>query len=283
VGSFIVPTGAGFSQRQIQLMRDFGTTMICAIVSYALRLAEVAQQMGFDPARDTKVRKGVFGSEIWTKEMKQKIASIWDMDVYDIYGFTELFGPGVANDCHLHDGLHVWEDHLLVEVVDPKTGEPLSAEQEGELVFTHLTKDALPLVRFRSRDLAFLYDSPKCGCGRTHARISPIKGRVDDMIKVSGVSIWPTQIETILIKFPEAGTEYQVVVTRHDSMDHMRVAVESKEALDGRSKQDLARRLLTDIRNALNLTPELQIVDPGTLPRVEVGKAKRIIDERGQM
>jgi phenylacetate-CoA ligase len=281
IGTTIVPTGGGFSQRQIQLMRDFGTTMISAIVSYALRLAEVALELGIDPSRDTKVRKGILGSETWTKEMKRRIAEIWDMDVYDIYGSTELCGPGVANDCHLHDGLHFWEDNFLVEVIDPETGDVLEPEEEGELVFTHLSKEALPLVRYRSRDLAYLYDSDSCDCGRTHRRISSIKGRVDDMIKVSGVAVWPSQVETALMKYPELGPEYQVVVTRKDYRDHMRVVVECREILSEDQRGETTKKLGRELLNMLNFTPELEIVPVGFLPRAEVGKAKRIIDERG--
>ncbi|MDW7978408.1 MAG: phenylacetate--CoA ligase, partial [Candidatus Caldarchaeum sp.] len=194
VGAMIIPTGAGFSRRQIQYMLDFGTTMVCAVVSYILRLTETALEMGVDPRRDTKVRKGVFGSEMWTKEMKKRVAEAWDMDVYDIYGFTELCGPGVANDCYLHDGLHLWEDHFYAEVVDPKTGEPVEMEEKGELVFTTLTKEASPVLRYRCRDISYVYDSISCDCGRTHRRLGYISGRVDDMIKVSGVSIWPSAV-----------------------------------------------------------------------------------------
>jgi phenylacetate-CoA ligase len=185
VGCTIVPSSAGYSKRQIEFMQHFGTSMFSAIVSYGFRLAEVAQEMGVDPRKDTKVRKGIFGSEIWTKETKKKMQNLWDLDPYDIYGFTELYGPGVGNDCQAHDGLHMWQDHFFVEVVDPKTGDPLGPEEEGELVFTTLSKEAMPLLRYRSRDISFLMDSYSCDCGRTHQRFAEIRARADDMVKVS--------------------------------------------------------------------------------------------------
>ncbi len=282
IGATIVPTGAGFSKRQIQYMRDFGTTMICAVVSYSLRLAEVAREMGFDPARDTNVRKGVFGSETWTQQMKRKIADLWNMDAYDIYGLTELFGPGVANDCYLHDGMHVWEDHFLVEVVDSNTGEVLEPEEEGELVFTTLTKDGMPLLRYRTRDLSFLYDSKSCDCGRTHRKISWISGRTDDMVKASGVSIWPSQVEAILMQHREVGPEYQIVLSRINHVDRVKVVAESVEKLAEADRKNLATRLLEDLASTLLFRPQVEVVDPLTLPRVEAGKAKRVIDTRGK-
>ncbi|MDA4111750.1 MAG: AMP-binding protein, partial [Thaumarchaeota archaeon] len=221
VGCTIVPASAGFSKRQIEFMVNFGTTTFSAIVSYGFRLAEVAHEMGLDPRRDTKVRKGIFGSEIWTKETKKKMSDLWDLDPYDIYGFTELCGPGVGNDCRVHDGLHIWQDYFLTEVVDPKTGEPLGPEEEGELVFTTLSKEAMPLLRYRSRDISYLIDSSSCDCGRSHMRYSEIKARADDMLKVSGVNFWPSQVETVLLKEVEFGPEYQIHVIRESSIDKM--------------------------------------------------------------
>ncbi len=280
VGALIVPSGAGFSRRQIQFMRDFGTTMVCAVVSYMLRLTETALEMGLDPAKDTKVRKGVFGSETWTEEMKRRISEVWDMDVYDIYGFTELCGPGVANDCRIHDGLHVWEDHFIVEVIDPQTGERLEPEEEGELVFTSLTKEAAPLIRYRSRDLSRIYDSTSCDCGRTHVRIAPIKMRIDDMIKVRGVGIWPSMVETALLKHPELGIEYQIQVSRVKGLDQLKIVVESRDKVGEDEKARLAQLLRRELHEILMVEPEVEVVDPMTLPRQEVGKAKRIIDNR---
>ncbi len=280
VGAMIIPTGAGFSKRQIQYMLDFGTTMVCAVVSYILRLTETAYEMGVDPKRDTKVRKGVFGSEMWTKEMKKRVAEAWDMDVYDIYGFTELCGPGVANDCYIHDGLHLWEDHFFVEVIDPKTGEPVEPEEKGELVFTTLTKEASPMIRYRSRDISYIYDSETCDCGRTHKRLGFISGRVDDMIKVSGVAVWPSAVEAVLLKYPELGVEYQIVVRRESGLDRMKVVAELGRDSKDVDVKNLRRRLEEDLRETLMTSVDVELVEPMTLPRQEVGKAKRVLDQR---
>jgi phenylacetate-CoA ligase len=281
VGCTIVPASAGFSRRQIQYMMELNTTMFSAIVSYAFRLAEVAKEEGIDVRKETRVRKGIFGSEIWTRETKRRIANLWDLDPFDIYGFTELYGPGVGNDCKYHDGIHIWQDYFLVEVVDPKTGEPVGAEEEGELVFTTLAKEAMPLIRYRSRDLSFLFDSQTCDCGRTHRRYKEIRGRTDDMIKVSGVNFWPSEIETILLGEPDLGHEYKITISRKESLDRMAIEVESKERIQDLSKINLlTRKLADDIRNVTMLSPEIRIVEPNSLPRVEVGKAKRVYDER---
>ncbi len=281
IGATIVPAGAGFSKRQIQFMQDFGTTMFSSIVSYAFRLAETAHEMGVDLKTKTKVRKGVFGSEVWTKEAKRKLGQLWDLEPYDIYGFTELYGPGVGNDCSVHDGLHMWEDFFLVEVVDPKTGEPLGPEEEGELVFTTLSKEAMPLIRFRSRDVSFLMDSRSCDCGRTHRRYKEIIARTDEMVKVSGVNFWPSQVEQILLKKDGFGQEYRIHISRVDFVDRMRIEVESASKLeDPALKEKLAAELASDLHNVLTFSPEVAIVDPGSLPRAEVGKAQRMADER---
>ncbi len=280
VGAMIIPTGAGFSKRQIQYMLDFGTTMVCAVVSYILRLTETAYEMGVDPKHDTKVRKGVFGAEMWTKEMKKRVAEAWDMDVYDIYGFTELCGPGVANDCYIHDGLHLWEDHFFVEVIDPKTGEPVEPEEKGELVFTTLTKEASPMIRYRCRDISYVYDSRTCDCGRTHRRLGFISGRVDDMIKVSGVAVWPSTVEAVLLKYPELGVEYQIVVTRKNGLDRMKVIAELSRDPKEVDVKNLRRRLEEELHETLMTRVEVELVEPMTLPRQEVGKAKRVLDQR---
>lgn len=282
VGAMIVPTGAGFSKRQIQYMIDFGTTMVCAVVSYILRLTETALEMGVDPAKDTKVRKGVFGSEMWTAEMKKRVAEAWDMDVYDIYGFTELCGPGVANDCYLHDGLHLWEDHFFVEVIDPKTGEPVEAEEKGELVFTTLTKEAAPVIRYRCRDISFLMDSGTCDCGRTHRRLGYIKGRVDDMIKVSGVAVWPSAVETVLLRHGELGPEYQIVVWREKGLDRLKVVVEKAREMKEDEAEKLRQKLARELHETLFIGVDVELVEPMSLPRQEIGKARRVIDKRAE-
>jgi phenylacetate-CoA ligase len=280
VKAMVVLTGAGFSKRQIQYMLDFDTTMVCAVVSYMLRLTETAWEMGVDPAKDTKVRKGILGSEMWAKEMKKRISEAWDMDVYDIYGFTELCGPGVATDCHIHDGLHLWEDHFYVEVVDPKTAEALEPEERGELVFTTLTKEASPVIRYRSRDVSYLYDAVSCDCGRTHARIGLISGRTDDMIKISGVAVWPSAVENVLLKHPELGFEYQLVVSRSAGLDRMKVVAELTREMNQPEIDKLRKHLEEELRETLMTGVEVEFVPPMALQRQEVGKAKRVLDQR---
>jgi len=281
VGATIIPASAGYSRRQLQYMIDFGTTTVCAITSYMIRLAEVAKEMGIDPKLHTSVRKGLLGSEMWTQQMWKRVCDIWGMDAYDAYGLTELNGgPGVAADCHFHDGLHVWEDHYIVEVIDPETGEPCDPEEAGELVFTTLCKEAMPLLRYRTRDRSFLYASESCDCGRTLRRIGRIQGRIDDMIKVSGVNFWPSEVENVLLKHPEVGLEYQIIVERVGEVDRLTVVVESRNVMSSNEKQDVATKLKNELRDVLLFTPVVEIVDPGQLPRVEIGKAKRIIDRR---
>ncbi len=281
VGAAVLPASAGYSHRQIQFMTDLGTTMFSAIVSYAFRLAEVAEEMGVDLKKQTKVRKGVFGSEMWTKEMKARLAKLWDLEPFDIYGFTEMYGPGMGNDCLIHDGLHIWEDYFLVEVIDPKSGELLGPEEEGELVITTLRKEAMPLIRYRTRDISFLLDSLSCECGRSHRKYREIRARSDDMIKVSGVNFWPSQLESLLLKESELGPEYRIKISQAHSIDKMIIEVESKELISDYDKKVLiASKLSKNLKELLLFTPEVVVVDPNSLPRIEIGKAQRVLDER---
>lgn len=279
IGSAIVPFGSGYSKRQIKLMKDFGTTMLAGIMSYGVRLAEVALKEGIDPARDLKVRKGIFGAEMWTEELKNRLSKLWNMDVYDLYGLTEAGGNGTANDCYLHDGLHTWEDHWLWEIVDPETGVPVEPEEEGEIVFTTLTKQAMPLIRYRTRDVSYWYDTLECDCGRTHHKHAPIKGRTDDMLKVSGVNVWPSTVEPVLLKNELAGMNYQIIVDKVGPVDRLKIVVESREKLEEPEKTALAKNLVSELRQVILQTPEVEIKDPGSLPRVE-GKVKRVFDRR---
>jgi len=278
IGALIVPTGPGYSKRQIYVMVKLGTTMIAGVANYALRLAEAAYEMGIDPAKDTKVRKGVFGAEMWSNSLRKKIESIWDMESFDIYGMAELYGPGTAIDCQYHNGLHVWEDHYFVEVVDPKTGDVLEPEEKGELVITTLTKDAVPLIRYRTRDISRILDTKTCDCGRTHIKIDRIQGRTDDMFIINGVNIWPSAIELILMKHPFVGNEYQVIVKKSISGDKILIKIESSRKLDRYEREAMVKKLQYELKENILVTPEIEIVDPGTLPRSE-GKAKRIIIE----
>lgn len=283
VGCTIIPASSGFSRRQIQFMLELGTTMISAIVSYAFRLAEVAQEMGIDVRKQTKVRKGIFGSEVWTKEAKRKLAYLWDMDPYDVYGFAEMYGPGMGNDCRIHDGLHIWEDFFFVEVIDPKTGEVVGPEERGELVITTLMKEAMPLVRYRTRDVSFLMDSGVCECGRTHSRYSEIIGRTDDMVKISGVNFWPSEVESVLLKNEELSQEYRVKIERKGHADQVTIEIEAIKKLEEGEKDRLREKLKSELRDTIFFTPEVVILDPGSIPRAEVGKAQRLLDLRDRV
>lgn len=276
----VVPTGTGSSRRQIQLMLDFGVTSAVAISSYWLRLAEVALEMGVDPARDTKVRKGIAGSEMWTYGMRERITKIWDADIHNVYGISELCGPGVGVDCDVHEGIHLFEDNYLVEVVDPKTGEILEPEEEGELVFTTLERYAMPLLRYRSRDLTFMFDTYDCECGRTFCRVEWIKGRSDDMLKISGVNVWPSEVESVLLRHSELGSEYQLVVTKVGPLDRLKVVIETKEKLSEEESKRRAQELAEELREVLLITPDVELVKQGSLPRDETRKAKRVLDMR---
>ncbi len=280
LGALVVPAGTGFTQRHVQMIKDLGATVLGAVPNYALRLAEVALEMGVDPAKDTKVRTGVFGAEMWSDELRKRINELWDMDSYDIYGMSELYGPGTAMECQYHEGLHVWEDHYIVEVVDPKTGEPLEPEEEGVLVVTPITHEAMPLLRYWTNDLTFLYDVRTCECGRTMRKIARIKGRADDMLIINGVNVFPSAVETVILSNPMVGNNYQIVVEREGNLDRMYVLVESKRKLAEEEKEKLARELEYDLREVLIISPRVKVLEPGELPRVEGGKAKRVVDKR---
>lgn len=280
LGALAVPAGTGFTQRHVMMIRDLGATVLGAVPNYALRLAEVAVEMGVDPVKDTRLRTGIFGAEMWSEELRKRINKVWDMESFDIYGMSELYGPGTAIECHHHDGLHVWEDHYLVEIVDPKTGEPVEAEEEGVLVVTPLTHDAMPLLRYWTNDLTFLYDSEKCDCGRTMRRIGRIKGRADDMLIINGVNVFPSAVEEIILGEPMVNHHYQIVVEREGNLDRMYVYVEAARKLSEREREELAARLQYRLHEALMINPRVRIVEPGELPRAEGGKAKRVIDKR---
>ncbi|MEM3404644.1 MAG: AMP-binding protein [Nitrososphaeria archaeon] len=280
LGVAVVPTGTGSTRRQIQLMLDFGVTSVVAISSYWLRLAEVALEMGVDPAKDTYVRKGIAGSEMWTYEMRERITKIWDADIHNVYGISELCGPGVGVDCHVHRGIHLFEDNYLVEVIDPKTGEVLEPEEEGELVFTTLERDAMPLLRYRSRDLTFMFDTYDCDCGRTFCRVEWIKGRSDDMLKISGVNVWPSEVENVLLHHKELGPEYQLVVSKIGPLDHLKVVIETKERLSEDEVKKKSQEIVRELQEVLLITPEVELVKQGALPRDETRKAKRVVDMR---
>jgi phenylacetate-CoA ligase (EC 6.2.1.30) len=279
VGITAIPAGVGFTQRQVMMIKDFEITALTSVPNYAIRLAEVAFEMGIDPAKDTKVRKGMFGAAPWTENMRKRIEDVWDMQAYDMYGLSELWGPGVAAECIYKSGLHVWEDHFIVEVIDPKTGEPVELEEKGELVFTSLTKDAMPLIRYRTRDISRLLDQSTCDCGRTHKKIDRIQGRTDDMFIINGVNIWPTAIQEVLLREPLVTPHFQIIIDRENAMDKLIIQVESASKLSEEDKRILAKKLAYDLRETIIVTPVVEVVDPGTLPRFD-GKPKYVIDKR---
>lgn len=278
VGALVISSGMGQSERQIKLMDYYGTTFISGVASYAMRLSQVALDMGIDPKK-LKVRNGIFGAEMFTPGLKKRIRDIWDMDVHDSYGLTEMCGPGVSTDCDQHDGLHLWEDHFLVEVLDPKTLEPIGLEEEGELVLTTLTKEGMPLLRYRTRDIAKLYDVNVCECGRTHIKHTPVKGRSDDMLIIRGTNIYPGQIESVLMKNSSVGGNWRMVLTTEGDIDMLVVEVESKTQLSQIETMDLEESLKSEIKTVIVFTPKVTVLPPNSIPQ-EGLKAKRVVDER---
>jgi phenylacetate-CoA ligase len=278
IGALVIPSGQGQSERQIKLMDYYGTTFISGVASYAMRLSQVAHEMGIDPKK-LHVRNGLFGAEMFTPGLKKRITETWDMDVHDIYGLTEMCGPGVSTDCDQHDGLHLWEDHFLVECVDPMTLEPVNLEEEGEVVLTTLTKEGMPLLRYRTRDIAKLYDQAVCECGRTHVRHSMIKGRSDDMVIIRGTNIYPGQIESVLMNNPLVGGTWRMVLTTENDTDMLTVEVETKNRLSQADTEQLSQKLKGDIQTVIVFTPRVDVLPPNTI--LETGlKAKRVIDNR---
>jgi len=278
IGAMVIPSGKGQSEQQIKLMDYYGTTFISGVASYAVRLGQIAHEMGVDP-KQSKVRNGLFGAEMFTAGLKKRIMDIWNMDVHDIYGLTEMCGPGVSTDCDQHDGLHLWEDHFLVECLDANTLEPVSLEEDGELVLTTLTKEGMPLLRYRTRDIANLYDLETCECGRTHIKHSTIKGRSDDMIIIRGTNIFPGQIESVLMKNPSVGGNWRMILSTENDVDMLTVEVESKQQLSTNETSNLEQKLQNDIKTVIVFTPRVTVLPPNTIPENGL-KAKRVIDNR---
>ncbi|MBM4422230.1 MAG: phenylacetate--CoA ligase [Chloroflexi bacterium] len=276
IGAFIVPIGAGRSPLQLQFMRDLGSTAIAAIASYPLRLMEVADKEGFDFRRDSKLRVGVFGSEIWSDEMRRRIEDKMGIESFDIIGMTESGGVGMGIDCVEHDGIHVWEDHYLVEIVNWETGEPAPDGEQGEMVVTTLTRQALPLIRFRTHDLTRVVSRQPCRCGRTHLKVARLSCRTDEMVKVKGINFFPKQVESVLLRHPDVGNDYLIVIDRVDGADQLTVKVETRGLP---WPEELSQRLSDDLYNMIGLRAEVNILHPGELPRPE-GKAVRVQDKR---
>lgn len=281
IGTTILPISGGMTQRQIKLMKDFGSTVLCCTPSYAIYLAETMAQEGISPRKDLKLKLGLFGAEPWSERIRERIEKELEIEAFDIYGLTELCGPGVSVECNEHNGLHIWEDHFLIETIDPKTGEVLPAGEEGELVFTTLTKTGLPILRFRTRDISVI-ETKKCECGRTHSRMMRIRGRSDDMMIIRGVNVFPSQIEYAIMGLPELAAQYQIILERPDALDVFTIKAELTEKSVDSSQQELEalkRKIKQKVNNITGLSPIIELVKPGELPRT-AGKAKRVLDMR---
>ena len=279
IGAMVVPTATGNTERQIQYILDLGTTAVHATPSYALHLKEVAEDMGIDTT-ELGLRIGCFGAEPWSDGMRKRLEDSFGLKAFDSYGLSEMNGPGVAFECEEQSGLHIWTDHYFIEIVD-ENGEPAAEGERGELVLTPLSKEAMPLMRYKTGDLTFIMDE-KCSCGRTHPKIHRILGRTDDMIVVRGINVFPSQIEHVLMQIPEAGDSYQVVITREGTLDEMKVRVEMKDELFRGELEDFRRiqnKIQKELFKELGLRVNVDLVEKGTLERFSL-KAKRVLDLR---
>ncbi len=280
IGVTVLPISAGNTRRQIELMKDLKTTVIACTPSYMLYLSEEAEKMGVSVEKDTKLKKGIFGAEPWSEETRKRIEDKTGIDAYDVYGTSELSGP-LFTECEEKCGIHIWGDHFLIEIVDEE-GEQVGEGEKGELVVTTLSKEALPLIRWKTGDITIM-EEEKCACGRTHPRIMRILGRADDMIIVRGVNVFPSQIEHVLMQIPEVGEHYMIYLDRDENgLDKMTIQVELNEnaKIDRTSDiLNLERKIAEMLKSVLNVWAKIEIVNPGTLQRFE-GKAKRVVDRR---
>lgn len=281
VGCSVIPTSSGNTKRQVQMMRDLGTDILACTPSYALLIADTAIEMGFDPATEFKISGGIFGAEPASENMRQEIREKLGIQYCDVYGLSEVMGPGVAMECAESHGLHVAEDHFYAEIVDPDTLAPVPDGTYGELVFTTLTRKCCPLVRYRTRDVTRII-AGECGCGRTHRKIDRIVGRTDDMMIIRGVNVFPSQIEQVITGFPEIAPHYQIILTTKGPLDHVELDVETVPDFpfdEIRRLEELKRRLAAELKSNLQVSVEIKIVEPKSIERSE-GKAKRIVDLR---
>jgi phenylacetate-CoA ligase len=280
IGATVVPTSVGNTERQIELMQDLRVTAIACTPSYLIHMGEVAEKMGISIKNDTFLKAGILGAEPWSEKMRMRIEETLGIKAFDIYGTSELSGPMFC-ECHEQQGIHVWGDLALIEIIDPKTGEILEPGERGELVFTILQKEALPMIRWRTGDITTM-TTETCACGRTHPRISRITGRVDDMLIIRGINVFPSQIETALLTLPEVSEHFQIVVDRKGALDDMLVRVEVRSEAFSDKITDLMKikeKVAQRLRSSLNVAVNVELVEPGSLPRFE-GKAKRVIDKR---
>ena len=281
VGCSVIPTSSGNTKRQIQMMKDLGTDILACTPSYALLIADTAIEMGFDPAKDFKVSGVILGAEPASESMRQDIREKLGVQYCDVYGLSEVMGPGVAMECAAANGLHVAEDQFFAEIVDPDTLKPLPDGEWGELVFTTLTRECCPLVRYRTRDVTRII-AEECSCGRTHRKIDRIVGRTDDMLIIRGVNVFPSQIEQVIVGFPEIAAQYQIILTNKGPLDRVELQVETVPDYpfdEIRKLEELKARLAGELKSNLQIAVDIKIVEPKTIERSE-GKAKRIVDLR---
>ena len=283
LGMMTIPIGPGNSKRQLWFMQHFKTTVVHILPSYALRLSNTVKELGIDVKKDLNLRIFFIGAEPHSEAMRKKIEELYNVKAYNSYGLSEISGPGIAFECQCQQHLHIWEDYVYPEIVDPKTFEPLPDGEEGELVLTTLQRQAMPLMRYRTKDLTRIISEP-CACGRTHRRIARITARTDDMMIINGVNIFPIQIEKTILSIPEAGKNYVIELIDHNCMDKLRIKVEiNNDTFKGTLKdlEKLQNKLISELKQELDVTPIVQFVEAGSLP-VSEGKAKRVIDLRAK-
>ncbi len=273
LGAMAIPMGPGNTEKQLQMMMDLQSTVLCSTSSYALLLAEEIEKRGI--RNKISLKKGVIGSERWGEKMRQRISTELGIELYDIYGLTEIYGPGIGISCRYGCGMHYWDDYIYIEIIDPVTGKTLPEGELGEVVITTLVKEGAPLIRYRTHDLSRIIPG-ECSCGSPFPRLDIIMGRTDDMIKIKGVNVFPSQIEEVLRQFPELSSEYQIRISHLDGKDTMRIYVETNGTVDF---LELSRRITGSVKSKIGFTPLVKVVELGVLPRSEK-KSKRVIDER---
>ena len=273
LGAMVIPMGPGNTDKQLQMMQDMKSTVLCSTSSYALLLAEEIEKRGIKD--NIHLKKGVIGSERWSDKMRKHISESLGIELYDIYGLTEIYGPGIGINCEYNEGMHYWDDFLYIEVIDPKTGEPVPDGEMGEIVITTLVKEGAPLIRYRTHDLSRIIPG-KCKCGRCYPRLDTIMGRTDDMMKIKGVNVFPSQIEEVLANFSEINSEYQIRISHLDGKDTMRIYVESTGDVNFDA---LSKRIAEKVKSRIGFTPIVKVVEVGVLPR-SMKKTARVIDER---
>ncbi|MDD3839291.1 MAG: phenylacetate--CoA ligase [Clostridia bacterium] len=280
IGASVIPISGGNTKRQLMLMKDFGTDVLACTPSYALYIAETMQELKIDRQK-FKLKYGIFGAEPWTENMRKEIEQKLGVSAIDIYGLSEVIGPGVASECQCKDGLHIFEDYFIAEVIDPETGESLPYGKEGELVFTTINKEGIPVIRYRTKDITALIPD-QCECGRTHIRMKKIIGRTDDMLVIRGVNVFPSQIESVLVEIGDTEPHYMLIVDRINNLDTLEVLVEVSDRLfsdEVKRLEDLNKEITRKIHDTLGLAVKVRLVEPKTIERTE-GKSKRVIDNR---